>query len=168
VKESPVQFECKVRDIIETGNQGGAGNLVICEILLIHINEAILDDNGNIDPHKIDLVGRLGGDYYCRASGDAVFMVKKPLQKLGIGIDRLPDKIRQSEYLTGNELGKLGNIESLPNHEDIESFIEQPEYASGYHLNTHEKEKLVIDRARKLMLENKVLDALKLMMGFLD
>ena len=82
VKESPVQFECKVREIIETGDQGGAGNLVICEILLIHIDKSVLDDNGNIDPHKIDLVGRMGGDYYCRASGDAVFIVAKPLQKI--------------------------------------------------------------------------------------
>lgn len=115
VKESPVQFECKVRQIIETGDQGGAGNLVICEILMIHVDESILNEQGDIDPHKIDLVGRLGGDFYCRASGDAVFTVKKPLQKLGIGVDQLPETARLSKILTGNDLGMLGNIEVLPN-----------------------------------------------------
>jgi len=119
VKESPVQFECKVREVIETGNEGGAGNLVICEILMMHVDENILDLSGNIDPNKIDLVGRLGGDYYCRTSGNSIFTVEKPLQRLGIGIDRLPDKIKFSKYLSGNDLGMLGNIESLPDKKQI-------------------------------------------------
>lgn len=167
VKESPVQFECKVRDIVETSDRGGAANLIICEILLIHLDESILDEKGNIDPFKIDLVGRLGGDYYCRTSGDSVFTVEKPLQKLGIGIDQLPDCIKHSNYLTGNELGKLGNIEKLPDAEEIKSFIEKPEFAKEYHLNIIEKEKFVFDKAKQLLSNNQVIEALKLMMGFL-
>lgn len=127
VKESPVQMECKALNVIETGQNGGAGNLVVCEILLMHIDDDILDENKKIDPHKIDLVARMGGDYYCRASGHAVFRVEKPNLKLGIGIDKIPEDIRDSEVLTGNDLGQLGNVETLPTPEEIEAF------------NTHEE-----------------------------
>jgi len=167
VKESPVQFECKVREIIETGDKGGAGNLVVCEILLIHLDEAILNENGNIDPNKIDLVGRLGGDFYCRTSGDSVFKVEKPLQKLGIGIDQLPDYIKNSEYLSGNELGKLGNIEALPIDEDITSFLNNLEYNSISQLSAFEQERYVYSRAKELLSDNQVVEALTLMIGFL-
>lgn len=114
VKESPVQLECKVNQVIETGSEGGAGNLIICEVLCMHINDEVLDADGKIDPHKIDLVARMGGDYYCRASGSAVFEVQKPNLKLGVGIDALPDRIRRSEVLTGNNLGILGNSTFIP------------------------------------------------------
>ena len=114
VKESPVQLECKMLQVIETGNEGGAANLIICEVVCMHIDDNILDANGNIDPNKIDLVARMGGDYYCRASGDAIFEVPKPNKELGIGIDALPMKIRQSSILTGNNLGMLGNCTSIP------------------------------------------------------
>jgi flavin reductase (DIM6/NTAB) family NADH-FMN oxidoreductase RutF len=114
VAESPVQMECRVRDIIETGSEGGAGNLVICEVLVMHISDAVLDANGQIDPQKIDLVARMGGDYYCRASGDAVFTVPKPNVELGIGMDALPPAIRNSTILTGNHLGMLANVHQLP------------------------------------------------------
>jgi flavin reductase (DIM6/NTAB) family NADH-FMN oxidoreductase RutF len=114
VKESPVNLECKVLDIIYTGQEGGAGNLIICEVVKMHINDSVLDEKGMIDPHKIDLVARMGGDYYCRASGDSVFVVPKPNLQLGIGIDKLPLGIRQSKILTGNELGVLGNSTSIP------------------------------------------------------
>jgi flavin reductase (DIM6/NTAB) family NADH-FMN oxidoreductase RutF len=114
VKESPVQLECRVNQVIETGHEGGAGNLVICEVLCMHINEDVLDADGKIDPHKIDLVARMGGDYYCRASGDAVFEVPKPNISLGIGVDALPAAIRNSAILTGNNLGMLGNSTSIP------------------------------------------------------
>lgn len=119
VKESPVQFECKVLQVIETGDQGGAGNLIICEILLMHINESVLNDQQKIDPNKIDLVARMGGDVYCRASGSALFEVAKPLTTLGIGVDRIPESIRLSKILSGNDLGRLGNVEQLPAEEDI-------------------------------------------------
>lgn len=127
VKESPVQMECRVRDIIETGSGGGAANLVICEILLMHVSEDILGDDGMIDQQKIRLVGRLGKDYYVKAFGDALFEVEKPLQRMGIGIDALPEKIRNSRVLTGNDLGQLGNVENLPGEDEIKSLSESPE-----------------------------------------
>lgn len=114
VKESPVNMECIVKQVIETGHEGGAGNLIICEMLAMHINDAVLNEAGQIDPHKIDLVARMGGDYYCRASGDAVFTVPKPNMKLGVGIDALPEAIRNSTVLTGNDLGMLANVFELP------------------------------------------------------
>lgn len=114
VKESPVQIECKVREIIETGDGGGAGNLVICDVLCMHIDDSILDTDGKIDPHKIDLVARMGGDFYCRASGNAVFTVPKPNTSLGIGVDNLPEAIRNSNILSGNNLGILGNYTDIP------------------------------------------------------
>ena len=114
VKESPVNLECKVLDIIYTSQEGGAGNLIICEVVKMHIDDAVLDEKGMIDPHKIDLVARMGGDYYCRASGDSVFTVPKPNLELGIGIDKLPESIRTSRILTGNDLGILGNCTAIP------------------------------------------------------
>jgi flavin reductase (DIM6/NTAB) family NADH-FMN oxidoreductase RutF len=114
VKESPVNFECKVTRIVETGQQGGAGNLIFCEVLLIHLKDQILDFDGFIDPHKIDLVGRMGLNYYCRASGDAVFEVPKPNTELGIGFDSLPSSVRHSDILTGNDLGMLANVTEMP------------------------------------------------------
>ena len=122
VKESPVQMECKVLQVIELGNEGGAGNLVICEVMLMHISENVLTAEGKIDPNKIDLVARMGGDYYCRASGASVFEVQKPTTKLGIGVDSIPQNIRNSSVLTGNNLGQLGNVETLPTKEEIELF----------------------------------------------
>jgi flavin reductase (DIM6/NTAB) family NADH-FMN oxidoreductase RutF len=114
VAESPAQLECRVLQVIETGQEGGAGNLIICEMLCMHLHDDILNEAGVIDPHKIDLVARMGGDYYCRASGSAVFTVQKPNTQLGIGIDALPEAIRRSPVLTGNNLGMLGNSSVLP------------------------------------------------------
>ncbi len=114
VKEAPVSMECKVIQVIETGKEGGAGNLIMCEVLCMHIDDNVLDENGKIDPQKIDLVARMGGDFYCRASGASVFEVSKPNLQLGIGIDALPEHIRNSKILTGNHLGILGNCSSIP------------------------------------------------------
>lgn len=122
VKESPAQLECKVKQVIELGTEGGAGNLVICEVVLMHISEDVLDANKNIDPQKIDLVARMGSNYYCRASGSAVFEVPKPLSVIGIGIDQIPSKIRSSKVFTGNNLGQLGNVEKLPEIVEINEF----------------------------------------------
>lgn len=121
VKESPVSLECKVLQVIETGKEGGAGNLVICEVLRMHIDDAVLNEQGKIDPHKIDLVARMGGDYYCRASGNAVFEVAKPNLKLGVGVDALPESVRNSTVLTGNHLGILGNCSEIPASSAIEN-----------------------------------------------
>jgi flavin reductase (DIM6/NTAB) family NADH-FMN oxidoreductase RutF len=122
VKESPVSMECKVLDVIEMGTEGGSGNLVICEVVMFHISDSILDENGNIDVHKIDLVGRLGGDWYVRANGNALFEIEKPLRTLGIGVDQIPADIRNSTILTGNDLGRLGNVESLPSELDVNDY----------------------------------------------
>lgn len=124
VKESPLQFECKVREIVEISGKPGSGNLVICEILHIHLDENILAPDGSIDPDKIDLVGRMGGDYYVRASGDAKFTIPKPLTTLGIGVDSLPESVRLSPYLSGNDLGQLGNLEELPDVLEIDKLRE--------------------------------------------
>ncbi len=126
VKESPVQLECKVEQIIETGTEGGAGNLIICRVVRLHIAPEVLNEAGRIDPHKIDLVARMGGDFYCRASGAALFEVEKPLAKKGIGIDALPLEIRQSSVLTGNSLAKLANIETLPALSTLTPTAENP------------------------------------------
>lgn len=114
VKESPVAFECKVKQVISLGDQGGAGNLVLCEVLLMHIRESVVDTNGIIDPYKIDAVARMGQNYYCRAQGDSIFVVPKPNEKVGIGYDKLPELIRNSNVLTGNDLGMLANVEAIP------------------------------------------------------
>ncbi len=119
VAESPVAFECKVRQVIELGTEGGAGNMVISEVLKMHIHPDYLTEENRLDTVTLDLVGRLGGNWYCRASGDALFEVEKPLSTLGIGIDNLPDHIKNSDILTGNNLGMLGNMEALPTQDEI-------------------------------------------------
>jgi flavin reductase (DIM6/NTAB) family NADH-FMN oxidoreductase RutF len=123
VKESPVQFECKVLEVKELGQEGGAGNLVICEVVRIHLKEDMLLENGHIDQTKIDLVARMGGNFYARAHGTNLFEVDKPITTIGIGVDALPEKIRTSHLLTGNHLGILGNLQQIPSDEDIQSVI---------------------------------------------
>lgn len=113
VAESPVQFECKVNEVVSLGTQGGAGNLVICEVLKMHIDESILDVNGNIDPIKLDAVSRMGGNWYGRAK-EGMFEVPKPLSTLGIGFDQLPKAVYSSKFLTGNDLAMLANVQMLP------------------------------------------------------
>ena len=121
VAESPVQFECKVNDVIFTGEKGGAGNLIVCEVLKIHISDQVLADDGSIDQHKIDLVARAGGSFYTRAR-DGFFEIPKPITTLGIGVDALPIEIKNSKVLTGNNLGLLGNIAQLPTQEAVNNF----------------------------------------------
>lgn len=168
VKESPVQLECKVNQVIPLSNSGGAGNLVICEILLIHINDEILGDDGKIDAQKIDLVARMGGNLYCRASGDAVFEIRKPGTTIGIGIDQLPANIRESEILTGNDLGKLGLIEQLPATNEIEAFRQNEKVKNlldTYRNNPVELEKQVHKNAHQLLVGDNVEDAWKLLLS---
>lgn len=119
VKESPAQLECRVTQVIELGQQGGAGNLIVAEVQRMHLAESIFGEDGRIDPQRIDLVARMGGDWYSRASGEAVFEVEKPLARTGIGVDALPEGIRISPYLTGNHLGMLGNTEALPSASEL-------------------------------------------------
>ena len=123
VAESPVQFECKVNDVIALGDQGGAGNLVICEVVKIHINEAVLDKDGLIDQHKIDLVARMGANWYSR-SNVGMFEVEKPLTTLGVGVDAIPNFVKESPIFNGNDIGKLGNVEAIPTEEEIAIFVQ--------------------------------------------
>lgn len=157
VAESPVQFECVVKDIIETGMEGGAGNLIICEIVLMHVNDSVLGEDGRIDANKIDLVARMGGDWYCRASGDALFTIPKPNEKCGIGFDQLPAAIRNSRYLTGNDLGQLANVTSMPEADSttIEALVVSltKQYATE-HLEEH-----LHKLAHELLENNRVEDA---------
>jgi flavin reductase (DIM6/NTAB) family NADH-FMN oxidoreductase RutF len=119
VKESPVQFECKVTEVKELGKAGGAGNLVICEIIRMHIDESVLNEDNNIDTKKIDLVARMGDNWYCRANGEALFEVKKPITSIGIGIDQIPMEIKNSNILSGNNLGLLASVEEIPTKEEV-------------------------------------------------
>ena len=167
VKESPVQMECKVQEVVELGDEGGAGNLVICEILLMHIDESILNETGGIDQNKIDLVARLGGNWYCRASGDSLFEVAKPLTTIGIGVDEIPIEIRLSKVLTGNNLGQLGNCERMPASQEIDEYKNSELFTHTLHiLNVNidhfDKNKHII--AKHLLDEGKVDEAWKILM----
>lgn len=124
VAESPVQMECVVKEVISLGDQGAAGNLVICEVVYLHIQSDILDEEGIIDQHKIDTVARMGGNWYTRAQA-GMFEVPKPLTTMGIGVDQIPETIRLSSVLTGNDLGVLGNVEKLPTRKEIDQFIQE-------------------------------------------
>lgn len=159
IAESPLQFECKVREIIEISGKPGSGNLVICEIVCIHLDEKILGNNGNIDPNKLDLVGRLGEDYYVRTSGNAKFMVPKPISSIGIGVDSLPEHIRLSSYLTGNELGRLGNLEKLPVEDEIDIFRKDSKIQS-----LKNDTKSLHEYASSLISEDKIKEALTILM----
>jgi flavin reductase (DIM6/NTAB) family NADH-FMN oxidoreductase RutF len=130
VKESPIQLECVVNEIKELGQGGGAGNLVICQVLKIHIDPNMLDEKQMIDQQKIDLVSRMGGNWYCRAHGDALFEIDKPITTCGIGVDSLPNKVRQNKQLSGNHLGKLGNLNELPQQDFIQSIRSQYQHVS--------------------------------------
>lgn len=157
VAESPVQFECKVIEIKELGTDGGAGNLVVCEIVCIHINDDILDENQNIDPFKIDTVARMGGNWYCR-SKDAMFEVAKPTRNHGVGVDALPQSARNSEILTGNDLGKLGSLSELPEDGKVLAFAKAEHLHS---LNTKEKH----IKAKDLIYKNRIADAWKILLS---
>ena len=119
IKESPVNFECKMNEVIALGKEGGAGNLVICEVLKIHIDEAILDADENIDPLKLNALSRLGGNWYGKATKDCLFQLKKPIGKIGIGFDNLPNEIRKSSILSGSDLAILASLEEIPEKEDF-------------------------------------------------
>lgn len=127
VKEAPLAFECRVNQVISLGEEGGAGNLVICEVLQIHLDEQILDASGAIAPLKLDPVARLGGNWYTKITAESLFQIPKPLTTLGIGVDQIPEEIRFSPVLTGNNLGRLGNVEQLPSSEEVATFGQTPE-----------------------------------------
>lgn len=162
VAESPVQWECRVREIIETGTGGGAANLVICEVLMVHISESALTPDGQIDTTKLDLVGRMGGDYYVRASGNALFEVEKPLQKPAIGIDSLPVAVKNSKILTGNELGRLGSSESIPAETELVTISQMDEVVAihGKYADSMQRAEQMQLLIRDLLKKNRKREAL--------
>ena len=168
VAESPVQFECVVNEVVELGQNGGAGNLVICEVKKIHINEAVLDENGKIDQHKIDLVSRMGGNWYCRANSDAMFEITKPITTCGVGVDAIPEDIRNSAILTGNDLGQLGGIEEIPNETDVNEYklLELSDLFVSLEDEQAELEQKLHERAKLLITENKLEEAWMTLLSF--
>lgn len=162
VAESPVQFECKVTKVEALGKEGGAGNLIFSEVVKIHIDPSILDENGNIDQHKIDLVSRMGGNWYSR-SNKGMFEVPKPLTSLGMGVDQIPDYIRNSNVLTGNDLGMLGNVEMMPSKEEVAEFIRSQTEIRTI-LNSGNRVKLEI-RAKEYLKNNDVTSAWKVLLA---
>ncbi len=162
VKESPVQFECKVTQIIPLGTEGGAGNLILCEVVKIHIHEEILDENGAIDQHKIDLVSRLGSNWYSR-SNQGLFEVEKPLTTLGIGVDAVPDFVKTSPVFDGNDLGKLGNIQILPTTEEVSIFVKENFSVKG--VLSSDDEIKVHQKAKKYLDGNDVISAWKVLLA---
>lgn len=162
VLEAPASFECKVKEIVETGSEGGAGNLIICEVLLAHIDEAILDKNSKVDPFKLDAVGRMGGNWYVRAQGEALFEITKPVRNKGIGIDQIPEHLRNSEVLTGNNLGQLGNVESIPDENEVIEFRQDEEVSEILNQNYNDRKALrksLHIHAQKLLSQKKVKEA---------
>lgn len=161
VGESPVHFECKVNEVIGLGENGGAGNLVICEVVKVHITEEVLNADKTINQDALDLVARAGGSYYTRAN-KGFFEIPKPLRTLGIGVDALPESVRNSMILTGNDLGMLGNVESLPNKKSVEQFVNEvsEHYPNIRKMSHREKHKIAknylsfgdVDSALKLLL----------------
>lgn len=167
VKEAPVAFECVVKDIISLGDQGGAGNLIICEVILARVDDAILDTDGKIDPFKLDAVARMGGDWYCRANGAALFEIPKPLRTKGIGVDQIPDQIKNSLVLTGNNLGRLGNVEALPSKFEILEYGDRPEIVEMKIRYQNDPESMVYflhEHAKSLLEEGLVMDAWKVLL----
>lgn len=168
VAESPVQMECLIKEVIHLGENAGAGNLVIAEIKRIHIKEQILDSSGRIDQVKIDLVARLGGDWYCRVTEENLFQVEKPVRTLGIGVDTIPSAIRNSDILSGNNLGQLGNVEALPSDDEITQFQSDPELKQILDAtigDTTNRERELHQYARKLLEEGRVAEAWKALLS---
>ncbi len=168
VKESPVQIECKVRQLIETGDGPGAANLIICEVVLIHVDDAMLDKSGMIDTRKLDLVGRMGADYYVKASGRALFTLEKPVAKEAIGVDSLPEDVRMSEILTGNDLGKLGSLQAMPTAPEINKYLLSPVFRTILTKYSDKTEK-ILEEAHKLahamIVANELREAILLLMA---
>ena len=168
VAESTVQLECVVNDVISLGKNGGAGNLVIAEVKRIHINEDILDANGKIDPHKIDLVARLGGDWYCRVTSDNLFKIAKPIDYagIGIGVDAFPKEVKNSNVLTGNNLGLLALVKTLPSDEEVETFSKTDEMKEllDATIDSHTRTIRLHLKAKHLLDNGRVMDAWKVLL----
>ena len=168
VAESPVQFECKVNEVIELGTEGGAGNLIICEVVKIHIHDEVLDSNGMIDQQKIDLVARMGGDWYSRANAESMFEITKPISTCGIGFDALPVDIKSSKVLSGNNLGHLAGIEKIPDETNVNEYklLELSDLFVSLEDNPLALEEELHKRAQSLLDENKLEEAWLTLLSF--
>ncbi|MFN5416396.1 MAG: flavin reductase family protein [Flavobacteriia bacterium] len=168
VAESPVQFECKVLEVRELGDQGGAGNLVICEVVKIHVNENVMNADGLIDQFKISLVSRMGGNWYCHANEASMFEVQKPLTTIGIGFDNLPKDILSSKILSGNDLGLLASVEALPDETEVNEYklLELSEIFVSLEDEAEKLEITLHNHAKELLTQNKVLEAWKTLLAF--
>jgi flavin reductase (DIM6/NTAB) family NADH-FMN oxidoreductase RutF len=165
VKESKVKMECKVVEVKSLGTEGGAGNLVICEVLRMHIDDSLFDAKNKLDQRKINHVARLGGDWYCIVNEQNLFQVEKPNTKLGIGIDVLPDTIRNSKILSGNNLGQLGNVNEIPFIDPSFEDTRLKEIIQYYSINPEEMEKELHAYARKLLDDGKVTEAWQVLLA---
>lgn len=166
VKESKVRIECRVLELKTLGEEGGAGNLVICEALRMHIDDTILNSaTGRIDPHKLPLVARLGEDWYCQVNAESLFMVEKPNTRLGIGIDALPDSIRNSRILSGNDLGQLANVHVMPVIDPAYDDERLRQIFQYYSVSPEEMEAELHSYARQLLLEGKVAAAWQVLLA---
>ena len=168
VKESPVQFECKVNQVIELGTEGGAGNLIICEVVKFHIDESYLDENQLIDQQKIDLVARMGGNWYCRANEHAMFELEKPITTCGVGYDQLPQDFLQSDVLSKNLLARLAGIEEIPNETDVNEYklMELSDLFLSLDDQPKELELALHKRAKVLLEQNNLKDAWLTLLSF--
>ena len=168
VAESPVQFECKVNQVIELGDGGGAGNLVICEVTKIHIDERVLNEEGKIDQKKIDLVSRMGGNWYCRADVNSMFEITKPITTKGVGFSALPEEALKSTILTGNDLGQLAGIEIVPDETDVNEYklIELSDLFMEYEEDQPKLEVELHKLVKELLKENKLEEAWKTLLAF--
>jgi flavin reductase (DIM6/NTAB) family NADH-FMN oxidoreductase RutF len=165
VKESKVKMECKVLEVKPLGTEGGAGNLVICEVLRMHIDDSLLDENKKIDQRKIHHIARLGGDWYCKVDESNLFVVPKPNTELGIGVDALPESIRNSDILSGNDLGHLANVRKMPIIEPSFDDTHLKNIIQYYSLNPDEMEKELHAYAKKLLAEGKVREAWQVLLA---
>jgi flavin reductase (DIM6/NTAB) family NADH-FMN oxidoreductase RutF len=167
VKEAPVQFECKINDVVALGTQGGAGNLVICEVVRIHVSEDILDEDGRISPVKIDQVARMGGHFYTRAN-QGLFQLPQPMTQVGIGFDKMPEDVRTSQVLTGNELAQLAGVEALPNETEVNEYklTELADMFMEYEGRASELEQQLHQRAKALVADKKITEAWMTLLAF--
>ena len=165
VKESKVKMECKVLEVKPLGTEGGAGNLVICEVLRMHIDDSLLDANKKMDQRKIHHIARLGGDWYCKVNESNLFTVPKPNTELGIGVDALPEGIRNSDILSGNDLGHLANVREMPVIEPSFDDSHLKNIIQYYSLNPDDMEKELHTYAKKLLAEGKVREAWQVLLA---
>ncbi len=165
VKESKIQLECRVNEIKPLGTEGGAGNLVICEVLCMHIDDRILDENKKIDQRKIHHVARLGGDWYCKVDEQNLFIVPKPNSHLGIGVDALPAGIRESKVLTGNDIGMLANVHEIPMINPAFTDDKLKNIVQYYAIDPSEMERELHTYAHHLLEENKLQDAWQVLLA---